>query len=68
MAEKQKYPSRTREAFRLQKREQRRREAELLLQVNERLAAHNIDWKQLMRLVASGEVEIAIKGNRQCTN
>jgi len=61
MAEKPKYLSRTREAFRLQKREQRKREAELLQRVNERLAAHNIDWKQLMRLVASGEVEIVIK-------
>ena len=62
MAEsEQPYPSRTREAFRLQKREQRKREAELLLRVNERLAAHNIDWKQLMRLVASGEVIITVK-------
>ena len=55
------YPSRTPEAFRLQKREQRKREAELLQRVNERLAAHNIDWKQLMRLVASGEVIITVK-------
>ena len=55
------YPSRTKEAFRLQKREQRKREAELLKRVNERLAAHNIDWKQLMRLVASGEVIITVK-------
>ena len=54
------YPSRTPEAFRLQKREQRRREAELLQRVNERLAAHNIDWKQLMRLVASGEAIITV--------
>ncbi len=61
MAEsEQPYPSRTREAFRLQKREQRKREAELLLRVNERLAAHNIDWKQLMRLVASGEAIITV--------
>ena len=55
------YPSRTPEAFRLQKREQRKREAELLQRVNERLAAHNIDWKQLMRLIASGEVEMVVK-------
>ena len=55
------YPSRTPEAFRLQKREQRKREAELLQRVNERLAAHNIDWKQLMRLVADDRVEIVIK-------
>jgi len=62
MAEsEQPYPSRTREAFRLQKREQRRREAELLRRVNLQLAALGIDWKQLMRLVASGEVEIVIK-------
>ena len=62
MAEsEQPYPSRTKEAFRLQKRKQRKQEAELLQQVNERLAALNIDWKQLMRLVASGEVEIVIK-------
>lgn len=55
------YPSRTPEAFRLQKREQRKREAELLQRVNERLAAHNIDWKQLMRLIANGEVIITVK-------
>ena len=55
------YPSRTPEAFRLQKREQRKREAELLQRVNERLAALNIDWKQLMRLIASGEVEMVVK-------
>jgi len=60
MAE-QPYPSRTREAFRLQKRKQRKQEAELLQRVNERLAAHNIDWKQLMRLVAEDRVEIVIK-------
>jgi len=56
-----KYPSRTREAFRMQKREQRKREAELLQQVNERLAALNIDWKQLMRLIANDEVIITVK-------
>ncbi len=62
MAEsEQPYPSRTKEAFRLQKREQRRREAELLRRVNLQLAAHNIDWKQLMRLVANGEVIITVK-------
>ena len=61
MTEQPKYPSRTKEAFRLQKQKQREREAELLRQVNERLAAHNIDWKQLMKLVASGEVEIVVK-------
>ncbi len=60
-SEQPKYPSRTKEAFRLQKREQRKREAELLKRVNERLAALNIDWKQLMRLVASNEVEIVVK-------
>ena len=61
MAEKPKYLSRTREAFRLQKREQRKREAELLQRVNSQLAALNIDWKQLMRLIANGEVEIVVK-------
>jgi hypothetical protein len=63
MAEEQKqpYPSRTPEAFRQQKRNQRQREAKLLRQVNERLAALGIDWKQLMKLIASGEVEIVIK-------
>lgn len=61
MAEEPKYPSRTPEAFRQQKRKQRQREAKLLRQVNERLAAHNIDWKQLMRLVANGEVIITVK-------
>ncbi len=60
MAE-QPYPSRTREAFRLQKREQRKREAELLQRVNSQLAALGIDWKQLMRLVASGEVIITVR-------
>lgn len=64
-SEQPKYPSRTKEAFRLQKREQRKREAELMRRVNERLAAHNIDWKQLMRLVASGEVEIVLKEAKQ---
>ncbi len=63
MAEEQKqpYPSRTPEAFRQQKRNQRQREAKLLRQVNERLAAIGIDWKQLMKLVASGEVTITVK-------
>lgn len=61
MAEEPKYPSRTPEAFRLQKRKQRKQEAELLQRVNERLAALGIDWKQLMRLIASGEVEMVVK-------
>ena len=61
MAEEPKYPSRTPEAFRLQKRKQRKQEAELLQRVNERLAGLGIDWKQLMRLVASGEVIITVK-------
>ena len=56
-----KYPSWTRAERAKQKRLERKREAELLKRVNERLAALNIDWKQLMRLVASGEVEIVIK-------
>ena len=61
MAEEPKYPSRTPEAFRQQKRKQRQREAELLRQVNERLAALGIDWKQLMRMVAEDRVEIVVK-------
>lgn len=55
------YPSWTREGRAKQKRLERQREAELLQRVNERLATLNIDWKQLLRLVASGEVEIVVK-------
>ena len=61
MAEEPKYPSRTPEAFRQQKRKQRELEAELLRQVNERLAEIGIDWKQLMKLVAEDRVEIVVK-------
>lgn len=56
-----KYPSWTREDRARQKRLERQREAELLRRVNEQLAAQNIDWKQLMRLVADDRVEIVIK-------
>ena len=56
-----KYPSWTREKRTKQKRLERQREAELLKRVNEQLAAHNIDWKQLMKLIASGEVIITVK-------
>ena len=56
-----KYHSWTKAENAKRKRLERQREAELLKRVNERLAAHNIDWKQLMRLVAEGEVEIVIK-------
>ena len=56
-----KYHSWTKAENAKRKRLERQREAELLKRVNERLAAHNIDWKQLMRLIASGEVEIVIK-------
>jgi len=59
--QKQPYPSRTPEAFRLQKRKQREREAELLRRVNKRLAALGIDWKQLMKLIAEDRVEIVVK-------
>ena len=55
------YPSWTREERVKQKRLERQREAELLRRVNERLAAHNIDWKQLMRLIENDEVEIVVK-------
>ena len=56
-----KYPSWTRAERAKQKRQERQREAELVQRVNLQLAAYNIDWKQLMRLVASGEVEIVVK-------
>ena len=56
-----KYHSWTKAENAKRKRLERQREAELLKRVNERLAAHNIDWKQLMRLVADGEVEIVVK-------
>ena len=56
-----KYHSWTRAERAKQKRLERQREAELLKRVNEQLAAHNIDWKQLMRLVAAGEVIITVK-------
>lgn len=56
-----KYPSWTRAERARQKRLERQREAEFMRLVNERLAALGIDWKQLMRLVASGEVEIVVK-------
>ena len=56
-----KYPSWTRAERARQKRLERQREAELLQRVNKQLAALNIDWKQLMRLIASGEVEMVVK-------
>ena len=56
-----KYPSWTRAERAKQKRQERQREAELVQRVNLQLAALGINWKQLMRLVASGEVEIVIK-------
>ena len=56
-----KYHSWTRAERAKQKRLERQREAELLQRVNKRLAALNIDWKQLMRLVASCEVIITVK-------
>ena len=56
-----KYHSWTKAENAKRKRLERQREAELLKRVNKRLAAHNIDWKQLMRLVAEDRVEIVIK-------
>lgn len=56
-----KYPSWTRSARVQQKRLERQREAELLKRVNERLAALNIDWKQLMKLIANDEVIITVR-------
>mgnify|MGYP000057657380 CR=1 FL=1 len=55
------YPSWARAERARQKRLERQREAELLRRVNERLAAHNIDWKQLLRLIENDEVEIVVK-------
>ena len=55
------YPSWTRAERAKQKRLERKREAELLKRVNERLAALNIDWKQLMRLIENDKVEIVVK-------
>ncbi len=56
-----KYHSWTKAENAKRKRLERQREAELLKRVNERLAAHNIDWKQLMRLVAEDRVIITVK-------
>ena len=58
---KPKYPSWAREERARQKRLERKREAELLKRVNEQLAALNIDWKQLMRLIENDEVIITVK-------
>ena len=60
------FPSWTRAERARQKRLERQREAELLQRVNLQLAAYNIDWKQLMRLVADGEVEIVVKEKAEC--
>ena len=60
-----KYHSWTKAENAKRKRLERQREAELLKRVNERLAAHNIDWKQLMRLVAEDRVEIVVKEAKQ---
>jgi len=56
-----KYHSWTKAENAKRKRLERQREAELLQRVNKQLAALNIDWKQLMRLIASGEVEMVVK-------
>ena len=54
------YPSWARAERAQQKRLERKREAELLQRVNERLAALNIDWKQLMLLIVEGKVIIEV--------
>ena len=68
MTEQPKYPSRTPEAYRLQKRKQRQREAEFMKKVNERLAELGIDHEQLLKMIVEGKVNIEVKENRQCTN
>mgnify|MGYP003423579042 CR=1 FL=1 len=55
------YPSKTPTARRAESKARRDKQKELLRQVNERLAAIGIDWKQLMKLVADGEVTITVK-------
>ena len=55
------YPSKTPKARRAESKARRDKQKELLRQVNERLAALNIDWKQLMKLIADGEVTIIVK-------
>ena len=55
------YPSKTPKARRAESKARRDKQKELLRQVNERLAAIGIDWKQLMKLVADGEVTITVK-------
>lgn len=62
MAESEpKYPSRTPEAYRLQKRKQRLRDAEFMRLVNEKLAELGIDHERLLKMIVDGRVEIIIK-------
>ena len=55
------YPSRQKEARKAESKARWEQQKKQLQRVNERLAAHNIDWKQLMKLVADGEVTITVK-------
>lgn len=61
MAEQPKYPSRTPEAYRLQKRKQRQREAEFMRLVNEQLAQLGINHEQLLKMIVEGKVIIEVK-------
>ena len=56
-----KYHSWTKAENAKRKRLERQREAELLQRVNKQLAALNIDWKQLMRLIENDEVIITVR-------
>ena len=55
------YPSRQKEARQAESKARWAQQKELMRKVNERLAAIGIDWKQLMKLVADGEVTITVK-------
>lgn len=57
----QPYPSRTPEAFRLQKRKQRQRKAEFMRLVNERLAELGINHEQLLKMIVEGKVVIEVR-------
>lgn len=61
MTEQPKYPSRTPEAYRLQKRKQRQREAEFMRLVNEQLAQLGINHEQLLKMIVEGKVIIEVK-------
>lgn len=55
------YLSKTPAARKKESAERRERERKQLAAVNAKLAAHNIDWKQLMGMIERDEVEIKVK-------